>query len=369
MYRFEAKHDAIPEEERRKLSSFFSHDLMGEIALEWSELIRSSIKQDHELIIFKIYSEDNLVGIAILSVIRKLEITQWMSVPPLFKAFTHFNVGFVEIPLSNMSGILTREDIDHHERQNIMNALCDHIRRTIDIDILCIKTNTPDDQESNALLCPKMLPLDFPPNTLLEYPYSNFDEYLNTLSRKKRRRCLSDKRTLEKGKGRVERVHDIATLYKEIYALYRNTSEQAQAKRDYISMPVQINEDFFEKIHLFRRMNPCVVTVVVDGKIIAYSLLLQSGSTLFFKAVGLDYDLSYRTKAYFNLFYAALEYAGHQQCNKVDFGMTSYQFKQWLGCELTPATYLCSTFHPLLSFVQKPLVSFVERKIRSGGAK
>ncbi|MCI5125954.1 MAG: hypothetical protein D3925_16160, partial [Candidatus Electrothrix sp. AR5] len=63
------------------------------------------------------------------------------------------------------------------------------------------------------------------------------------------------------------------------------------------------------------------------------------------------------------------EYAGHQQCNKVDFGMTSYQFKQWLGCELTPATYLCSTFHPLLSFAQKPLISFVERKIRSGGVE
>ncbi len=174
---------------------------------------------------------------------------------------------------------------------------------------------------------------------------------------------MSDRRRMEEKKGKIAIIHDIPAVQQEVYALYKKTSEKAKTKQGHIAMPMLINEDFFYNIHQFRRMNPCVATVLVDGKIIAYSLLVQSGKTLFFKAVGLDYNLSYQTKAYFNLFYAALEYAAQQQCDKVDFGMTSYQFKQWLGCELIPATYLCCSFNPLISLLRKPLAFFTERRI------
>mgnify|MGYP001821282265 CR=1 FL=1 len=110
-------------------------------------------------------------------------------------------------------------------------------------------------------------------------------------------------------------------------------------------------------------MRPAFALVKVGEEIIAYSLLLQSGNTLFFKAVGMDYELSYKTKAYFNLYYKTLEYAAQQQCNKIDFGITSYEFKQWLGCELHPAAYLCDSSNPFISAVKKPFASLIERKI------
>ena len=130
-----------------------------------------------------------------------------------------------------------------------------------------------------------------------------------------------------------------------------------------MEMPVEINQEFFSGLPLFSNLNPSVVLVKVDNVIIAYSLLLQSGSTIFFKAVGLDYDLSYKTKAYFNLYYATLEYASQQKCNKVDFGITSYHFKKWIGCELHPAIYFCDSSNFFISLLSKQIPFFIENKI------
>lgn len=369
MYRFETIYDAVSAKERRTLSALFSHQLMGEIALEWAELIRSSVKKDHELILFKIFREEKLIGIAILSIIRKLKILQWTAAPSLFKAFINFDVGFIEIPLSNMSGLLTEQGLDIGERYRIMDVLCGHIRQKININILCIKINQDPDVASKSILCKNMTPLSFSPNTVLKYPYGSFREYADSLPRKKYRRCIADQKKLKKEGGDIEIVQDISNCIDEIYALYKKTCNQAKKKKDYMEMPVLIDKDFFTIIQTFSNLKPRFITIRVNGDIIAYSLLLQSGRTLFFKAVGLDYNLSYPTKSYFNLFYAALEYAGQQQCNKIDFGMTSYHFKQWLGCELTPASYICCSFTPLISLFKKPLAFFIGHKIRSGGSK
>jgi len=73
--------------------------------------------------------------------------------------------------------------------------------------------------------------------------------------------------------------------------------------------------------------------------------------------------VSYRTKAYFNLFYATLDYASQQNCDKIDLGITSYHFKKWLGCELNPTAYVCDIYNPFISFLGKPLVYLAERRI------
>lgn len=135
-----------------------------------------------------------------------------------------------------------------------------------------------------------------------------------------------------------------------------------------MEMPVLINREFYAALPLFSHLNPSVALVRVDGVIVAYSLLFQSGNTIFFKAVGLDYDMSYKTKAYFNLYYATLEYASRQNCDKVDFGVTSYHFKKWIGCELYPATYLIGSSHPLFPLLKKPAAFFVESKIGTRGS-
>lgn len=241
-YTFEPIYDEIPEQERAALSQHFSHQLMGDIALEWSELMRETFQEGHEIIVFKIRKAGAFIGLGILSIIRHLDPAKyiWKPVAALCDLVATFDVGFLEIPVSNLPGLLTVKGIDAEERGRILHALYLHIKEFTDLNVLCVK---------------------------------------------------------------------------------------------------------------------------VGEVIIAYSLLLQGGNTLFFKAVGLDYELSYNTKAYFNLYYATLDYAAQQGCTQIDFGVTSYHFKQWLGCDLYPAAYLGGSTAPFISWLNRPLALFVERKI------
>jgi len=365
MYQFETIYQEIPKETRLSLSKFFIHEFMGEIALEWAELIRAVVKEGHEVVVFKIYKEEKLIGIAIISIVRKLEPAKylWKPIAQFLKIFAQFDVGFLEIPLLNQPGLLTIAEIDEFERGSIIHALRKHIKALLNLNVLCIKVDRSIKPSAISPCFEGMFPLSFYPNTLLTYPYKSFDEYLQSLSNKKRRKCKVEKRTLEKQGGHIEICDDISSISSQIYALYRNTGREVKKRPNYVEMPMTIDETFFSKISIFNKLTPRLVVVKVNDIIIADALLLKSGNTLFLKAIGLDYDVSYRTKAYFNLFYATLEYASQQNCDKIDLGITSYHFKEWLGCELNPAAYVCDVYNPFISFLGKPLVYLVERRI------
>ncbi len=368
-YTFEPIDGVIPEEERASLSKHFRHELMGEIALEWTELMRATFQEKQDIVVFKIRNQGALIGIGILSIVRKLDLAKyvWKPVASLFDLFATFNVGFVEIPVSNIPGVLTVEGIGKEERAHILQALCEFIWESNYVNVLCVKVDRSVEHSKASPSVPGMASLAFYPNTLLAYPYDSFEEFSTSVwTRKKWRKCRAEKRMLADYGGRVEICHDIESVVSEVYDLYKKTAVMVKKKPHYVEMPLTITKEFYSNLSRFPGLNPSVALVKVGNLIVAYSLLLQSGRTLFFKAVGMDYELSYKTKAYFNLYYAALDYAAQQQCDKVDFGITSYEFKQWLGCELHPAVYLCDSSNRFFSAVKKPFAYLIARKIGTG---
>jgi len=170
-------------------------------------------------------------------------------------------------------------------------------------------------------------------------------------------------KSLEKHGGIIEICEDVSSISSQIYALYMNTTREVKKRPNYIAMPITIDETFFSTLGVFTNLMPRLVVIKVNNVIIADALLLKSGNTLFLKAIGLDYDVSYRSKAYFNLFYATLDYAAQQNCDKVDLGITSYQLKKWLGCTLNSAHYICDIYNPIIAFMGKPLAYLVERQM------
>lgn len=232
MYEFEAVHDVIPEEERLALSELFAHELMGEIALEWAELIRAAIRDGHEIVVFKIYKKRDFIGVAMISIVRKLDWTKylWKPAMPFFKLLGMFDVGFLEIPFSNMAGLLTVEGIDRLERGNIINDLCGYIQKSLHLGILCVKIDNSVEMPGDSSYCKNMVLLSFYPNTLLDYPFNSLDEFLNALPRKKFRKCRADMRALKKYGGSVEICHDISPLVSHLYRLYKKTSEVVKKK-------------------------------------------------------------------------------------------------------------------------------------------
>jgi len=365
MYIFETINREIPEETRLSLSKFFKHELMGEIALEWTELIRTIIEEKEEVLVFKIYKQEKFIGIATILIIRKLDPAKylWKPIARFLQFFMQFDVGFLEIPLLNRPGLLTIKGIDEYERGNIIYALRQYIEDSLNLNVLFTNVDNSIKSSTKLNCFEGTLPLSFYPNTPLNYPYKNFDEYVKNLPSRKRRKYKADKKALEKLGGTIEIHTDIANIVPQIYALYKNTAREVKKKQNYVEMPITINESFFSNLLFFKHLNPCFVVITVDDVIIADALLVKNGNTLFLKAIGLDYDLSYKTKAYFNLFYATLDYACQQNCDKVDLGTTSYQFKQWLGCKLTPSTYACDIYNPFVHFLGKPLIYLVERQM------
>ncbi len=365
MYEFEAFYGVIPAEERVALSQHFTHQLMGEIALEWAELMRATFQERHEIVVFKIRKAGSFIGLGILSIIRHLDPAKyiWKPIASLFDLIVTFDVGFIEIPVSNIPGLLTVKGIDAEERGRILHALYEYIRASNAVNVLLLKVDHSIAYSPGSPLA-QMPSLNFYPNTLLDFPYDSFEKFSKTAwTRKKFRKCRAERRALASYGGRVEICHDIPGVVDEVYDLYKKTAVMVKKKPHYAEMPLTLTRTFYENLAHFPGLNPAVALVKVGEVIIAYSLLLRGGKTLFFKAVGLDYELSYKTKAYFNLYYATLDYAAQQHCDNIDFGVTSYHFKQWLGCELYPATYLSSSTNPLISLFTRPLASLVKRKI------
>ena len=347
--------------ETGQLNQFLSGEVDTAMALDWSKLIQNSSETEIDLIFLKILKQGKVVGIVTFMRLKKLDTYSYLW-PPLSKLihnstlfkqfFPQLAIGFLEIPIANYSGLLTATDMSKLERQAILEQVTDYLHKQVSMHALCIK------EESNAIngMEDRFSELSFLPNTALKIEHDTFAAYLKSLPSKKRRKLLSDRKVLFKTGGAVEISHNPSEISSELYALYQKTTDRKKKDDDYIQTPLAINKAFFSQLSAYKNLKPLALFIRIDDEIIAYCLLMQSGNTLFFKSVGLDYDKSYATRAYFNLFYAAIEYAIEHSCKKIDFGMTSYCFKKRMGCTLHPSSYYVEFYHPALRFFRKTIV-------------
>lgn len=369
MYRFETFHHDIPDTFSSSLAQRLGHVPMGASALDWVALIRSSSPENHEIVIHGIYRGEHFLGIAILSIVYGLEPARYFARPlaNLLRLCLRFNIGFLEIPLMNLPGLLTVPGVDPIERGAILHDLRKHLRDTLKLDALSINTDGSILPSREAPCFAGTVPLGFLPNAILPFPYRNREEYWADRPGKKYRKFRADSRALTQQGGRI-RVHtEISTIANRVFELYRNTIRAARKKTHHLEMPISINADFFRRAFHFQRLSPRLITVEIDDTIVASALVFKSANTLFLKAIGLDYELSVPSRAYFNLFYALLDHAAQEHCDSINLSITSYRFKQWLGGELHPAAYAGDIHNPLLSLMGRPLAALVARRIGTHG--
>jgi hypothetical protein len=364
VYRFEAIAGEVPVELRDSLSRHLSHQLMGETALAWVELMRAGVP-GQELHLYRITQGHRLIGIAIVSVVRGLDTRPylWRPIGRVVNRLFRRDVGFLELPLLNLPGLLTVEGIDSRKRGEILDGLRRELAETLALDALLIKVDGSIRVGDAASDRGGLIPISFYPNALLPFPYAAAESFFLAQKRKKWRKYRNERRALEEYGGIIEQHEELSPILPRVVELYGKTAREVKKRPHHISMPVTIGEPFFAALERFPELSPRILTVRVKDRIIAYALLLQSGDTLLLKAIGLDYQLSYPTKAYFNLVYGALDLAGQQGCTRIDLGMTSYTFKRWLGCEILPAAYLGDVYNPYLRKVGANLIGMFERKV------
>jgi hypothetical protein len=192
------------------------------------------------------------------------------------------------------------------------------------------------------------------PMTRLPVPFQNFDDYLQTLgyvSRKSLRRKF--RKTERDAKISVEVVKDASTIVDQIYPLYLQVHERSPMKFEHLTKEffLRIVQEMPERVRFFIWR--------IDQKIVAFSLCLVSGDTLYDECLGLDYEVALDLHLYFYTMRDVIRWAIEQKLRYYVSGPLNYDPKLHLGHELAPLDlYVMHTrtwLNPIFSFALKYL--------------
>jgi hypothetical protein len=313
----------------------------GAVAIPWCEMLRSTNLPGVDLYYLIISSDGSPKALAIFYVLKRLNVAKYIScsfskwldwlarwgIRPL-----SFNIGFLDIPFTNMVGVLTAPEVGEQERNRMTVSAVDYLQKKTDIHVL-VTTTEPTPELRVSLDKQGFIQISAPPNTMLATPFKTFNEYLASLSKKVRWDVKDKIRRFEEAGGRIEqRIHldEDATA---VYELFQRTCQAHEGQE--IAWPVQANFAIFERVETLGDSHRMLLAYIGD-RLIGFLMLVESGDTLFFKFCGLDYELSRDSMAYFNLFYEGIRYGIERGCRQVSLGPTSYFNKQRLGAELRP---------------------------------
>src|SRR5438874_2576096 len=169
------------------------------------------------------------------------------------------------------------------------------------------------------------------PMTRLGLSFQNFDEYLGTLgyiSRKSLRRKF--RKTEGAAKIDMQVVKDVATIIDEIFPLYLQVHEKSKMKFENLSKEffVGIANEMPERTRFF--------VWRIEGKIVAFSLCLICGDTIYDECLGLDYAVALDLHLYFHTMRDVIRWAIDQRLRYYCSGPLNYDPKLHLGHELAP---------------------------------
>jgi predicted N-acyltransferase len=192
------------------------------------------------------------------------------------------------------------------------------------------------------------------PMTQLNLGFQNFDEYLRTLgyvSRKSLRRKF--RKTERAAKIDMEVLNDISPHIDQIFPLYLQVRERSPMQFEHLT------KEFFVGISQIIPEPTRFFIWRESGKIIAFSLCLICGDTIYDECLGLDYNVALDLHLYFYTMRDVIRWAIRQELRHYVSGPLNYDPKLHLGHQLAPLDlYVLHTrfwFNPIFSAVLRYL--------------
>jgi len=169
------------------------------------------------------------------------------------------------------------------------------------------------------------------PMTRVGLSFQNFDEYLGTLgyiSRKSLRRKF--RKTERAAKIDIEVLNDVSPIIDQIFPLYLQVHEKSSMKFENLSKEffVDIAKEMPERTRFFIWR--------IEGTIVAFSLCLVCGDTIYDECLGLDYAVALDLHLYFYTMRDVIRWAIDQKLRYYVSGPLNYDPKLHLGHELAP---------------------------------
>lgn len=113
-------------------------------------------------------------------------------------------------------------------------------------------------------------------------------------------------------------------LLPQVHALYRQTCDNSDIQFE------QLPVEYFQETAPLSRYILCF-----DGDtLVGFHQLMGNDKLMYCKYIGMDYAKSHAHKLYFALMLRAIDICIRDGIAQLDFGVTSYAFKRYLGCDM-----------------------------------
>ncbi len=193
------------------------------------------------------------------------------------------------------------------------------------------------------------------PMTQLRLNYKNFEDYLNSLGKATRKDLRRKFRKAENSPPiELEVLTDITPHIDEVYPLYLQVHQRSELKFE------RLTKEYF--CNLGRRMPERTRFFVwrQQGKVIAFSLCMVYGDTIYDEYLGLDYRVALDLHLYFYTLRDILSWALQRGLTNYCSSPLNYNPKLHLGCELVPLDLYVMHTGMILNPIFRRAVKFLE---------
>lgn len=177
------------------------------------------------------------------------------------------------------------------------------------------------------------MPLLGYPKASMEISWDSFDEYLSSLTSKRRADIKRSIRKSDKPVITYEWVNEINGISDRIFRLWNNVEQKSGYQHE------KLNEDYFKNLLKLAPDNCRILLMKENSEIIAFSFFIETDRECFCSYVGLDYERNNSYDIYFNLVYKAVETAIEGKKKTLNLGISSYERKLLAGCEIDYFAY------------------------------
>lgn len=269
----------------------------------------------------------------------------------LWPNFLKVPVLFCGCPVSTgESHLRIASDADHLTMLRQLDRLLVRLARQQHIPAIVFKDIGPREvAHTDALLELGYLRADSLPMNSFPTRFRDFNHFCDSLRSRYRRQIVRSRKKLQRAGLRV--VHRRGgTGFDELYTddvhrLYLAVLNRAPIQLE--RLPAQ----FFRELARQLPQDSAFTLIYQGERIVGFTcgLFHQQSYHNFF--CGFDYELNEGAELYFNLLYADLDYALHQNVRSIQVGQTADEYKLRVGCYREPRYFYVKVREPLLQLL------------------
>jgi 8-amino-7-oxononanoate synthase len=192
----------------------------------------------------------------------------------------------------------------------------------------------------NVLIEKQFVPVLGFPTTRLELNWDSLDAYFHALKSHSQNDLHQHLPRLDAPEISVETIGNFKAYADHLERLWENVHNRSTEYEH-----EKLTAKYFYEISNCFSDRSFIVAIKRNGEIIAYSLCLEGSDTLYALYTGLDFEYNNQYHLYFNTYFLDMQEAIRRKKKFIDFGITSYDFKLLIGCELKPLVYFIKHVH------------------------